>query len=296
MAGTDPSLSTGLSGLDGMLTGLVPGDNIVWKVSSIEDYLPFVEPYCREAFRRGRKLTYFRFAKHAALVSALPGIEVCELRPEEGFEAFVSEIHHAVDRTGRGGYCLFDVLSDLAVDWYSDQMLGNFFVLTCPHILEVGALAYFGLLHGHHSREATGPILDTAQVVLDVHRHQGTLYVQASKVEGRHSATMYWLHERDGDEMRPVSDSATVSSEVLSSWRIPGRAWRVRQRLRASWIAPSGKPKNCPLRPGLGERAPRPPASSCAGFFEPASRATIGSSISSSGTSSSTTCLPSGGG
>lgn len=217
MAGIDPSLSTGLPGLDRMLTGLVPGDNIVWKVRSIEDYLAFVELYHREALRKARSITYFRFAKHRALIPPGPGVEVFELRPEEGFEAFVSEIHRAVDRTGRGGYCLFDVLSDLAVDWYSDQMLGNFFVLTCPHVLEVGALAYFGLFQGHHSREATGPILDTAQVVLDVFRRGETLYVQASKVDGRHSPTMYWLHERDGDEMRPVSDSATVSSVLMES-------------------------------------------------------------------------------
>ncbi|MGQ9588916.1 MAG: PEP/pyruvate-binding domain-containing protein [Planctomycetota bacterium] len=211
MAEVDPSLTTGLRGLDAMLTGLVPGDNVVWQVSSTDEYLPFVEPYCREALRRGERLAYFRFARHAPLVSPAPGIEIRELRPEAGFEAFVSEIHRAVGRVGRRGYCLFDVLSDLAAEWYSDQMLGNFFLLTCPYILEVGPVAYFGLLQGHHSNEATEAILDTAQIVLDVFRREETLYVQANKVDGRHSPTMYWLHERDGDEMRPVSDSATIA-------------------------------------------------------------------------------------
>jgi pyruvate,water dikinase len=33
----DVHLSTGLSGLDRMLKGLMPGDNIVWQVNTIED-------------------------------------------------------------------------------------------------------------------------------------------------------------------------------------------------------------------------------------------------------------------
>jgi len=64
MAQIDASLSTGLGGLDRALKGLIPGDNIVWQVDEIEDYRPFVEPYCREAARRGHRLIYFRFAKH----------------------------------------------------------------------------------------------------------------------------------------------------------------------------------------------------------------------------------------
>ena len=41
--------STGLPALDAILEGLIDGDNVVWQVGSVEDYLPFVRPYCEEA-------------------------------------------------------------------------------------------------------------------------------------------------------------------------------------------------------------------------------------------------------
>jgi hypothetical protein len=43
------AMSTGMPGLDRVLTGLLPGDNVVWEVESIEDYLPVLGPFCDEA-------------------------------------------------------------------------------------------------------------------------------------------------------------------------------------------------------------------------------------------------------
>ena len=42
-------MSTGLPGLDKILFGIRSGDNIVWQVDSIDDYLPFVEPLIANA-------------------------------------------------------------------------------------------------------------------------------------------------------------------------------------------------------------------------------------------------------
>ena len=128
----DPSLTTGVTGLDGMLKGILPGDNIVWQVDTIEDYLAFATPYCEAARRSERRLIYFRFARHAPLLPAGVGAEVHELHPEAGFESFIADIHHVIKEAGWGAFYVFDCLSDLAADWYSDQMLGNFFMLTCP--------------------------------------------------------------------------------------------------------------------------------------------------------------------
>ena len=43
MTTIDDSLSTGLAGLDSVLKGLMPGDNVVWQVDSVDDYRPFAE-------------------------------------------------------------------------------------------------------------------------------------------------------------------------------------------------------------------------------------------------------------
>jgi pyruvate,water dikinase len=220
MAEVDAHLSTGLSGLDQVLKGLIPGDNLVWQVDTIDNYAPLIGPYCRIAQRLGQKLVYFRFGKHDPLLTEADGAEIHRLNPKDGFENFLANIHAVIEQTGRGGYYVFDCLSDLAADWYSDQMLGNFFMLTCPYLYDVEAIAYFALLRSHHSVHATSAIMETAQVLVDVYRHRSNLYIHPLKVQRRYSPTMYMLHIWDKDEFRPVTQSATTS-EILTSapWR-----------------------------------------------------------------------------
>jgi hypothetical protein len=214
-------MTTGVRGLDDLLKGVLPGDNIVWQVDAIEDYLAFATPYCRAAKSSGRRLIYFRFAKHEPLLPRDFGAEVHHLKPEEGFENFIADIHGVIEEAGRGTFYVFDCLSDLAVDWYSDQMLGNFFMLTCPYLYDLETVTYFGLLRDRHSSHATGAISETTQLLLDVYRHDGTLYVRPLKVQHRYSPTMDMLHVWREQEFKPVTASA-VSSEVLTSGKWGG--------------------------------------------------------------------------
>ena len=215
MAAIDAQVSTGLAGLDRVFRGVMAGDNIVWQVDSIEDYRPLVEPFCRYAREKGRRLVYFHFARHAALVPEGPGVEIHTLDPGKGFELFLTAIHKTIELTGRGAYYVFDGLSDLVADWYSDQMLGNFFMLTCPYLYDLETVAYFALVRGHHSFHATAPILDTTQLFNDVYRHHGELYVRPLKVQQRYSPTMHMLHVWRGEEFLPVTDSVTIT-EILT--------------------------------------------------------------------------------
>jgi len=221
MQTADPSMTTGVRGLDGLLKGVLPGDNIVWQVDAIEDYVAFAEPYCRAAKNSGRRLIYFRFAKHEPLLPPDFGAELHHLKPEAGFESFIADIHGVIEEAGRGTFYVFDCLSDLAVDWYSDQMLGNFFMLTCPYLYDLETVTYFGLLRNRHSSHATGAIADTTQLLLDVYRHDGTLYVRPLKVQHRYSPTMDMLHVWKEESFEPVTSSAAVS-EVLTSGRWGG--------------------------------------------------------------------------
>ncbi len=186
----DTELRTGLDGLDSLLTGLIPGDNIVWQVNSVEDYSLFVKPYYENVLATGRKIVYFRFASHPELVPADPNVEVCHLRPSEGFEHLISDIHITIDNN-RDAFYVFDLLSDLAEYWHSDEMLGNFFLLICPYILDVGgAIAYFALLRQSHATSVTTTILETAQVVINVFERDGVIMIHPLKVEHRYSSKM----------------------------------------------------------------------------------------------------------
>lgn len=211
MAKMRAQLSTGLPGLDRVLRGLMPGDNIVWQVDSIEDYLPFVKPYCAHARETGQKLIYFRFAEHRHLLEPEDGAQIYQLHPEKGFEAFLSEVHRVIDTEGRGCLYLFDCLSELAADWCSDRMLGNFFMLTCPYLYDRAAIAFFAILRNFHSFHAVRPITNTTQILINVYRHDDRLYIHPIKVQHRHSPSMYMLHVWEGDDFPPVTRSYIIT-------------------------------------------------------------------------------------
>jgi hypothetical protein len=211
-----PYLSTGLPGLDRVFQGLRSGDNIVWQVDTIDDYVPFVQPYCANALAKGRRLIYFRFAKHAPLVSTESGAEVHVLHPEIGFESFITEIHDVIERAGHEAFYVFDALSELSLDLISDRMLGNFYMLTCPYLYALRTIAYYALLKNYHSFYAASPIAETTQILIDVYRHKGKLYVHPRKVKHRYSATMHMLHVWEGNEFRPVTES-NVIADVLTA-------------------------------------------------------------------------------
>lgn len=209
-------LTTGLPGLDQALKGILPGDNIVWQVDAIEDYMAVVAPYCRAGLQSGRRVIYFRFASHAPVVPRDCTVEVHELDPAEGFETFIATVHAVIENAGRGAWYIFDCMSELAADWYSDPMLGNFFLLTCPYLYDLETVACFALFRNYHGSKAIRPISETTQLFLELYRHAGTLYVHPLKVQFRYAPTMNMLHAWEGDEFRPVTSSTLISSILAS--------------------------------------------------------------------------------
>ena len=207
-------ISTGLPGLDQVFTGLRAGDNVVWQVDSLDDYAAFVRPFCRWARANGRKLIYFRFAKHPPLCDASLA-EVREVSPEVGFESFITQIHDVIEEVGEDAYYVFDSMSDLSLERISDRMLGNFFVLTCPYLFTLNTIAYHVLLRNYHSFHASSPIAQTTQILVDVYSLDGKLYLHPRKVQHRYAPTMHMLHAWEGDEFRPVTESY-ITTQVLA--------------------------------------------------------------------------------
>jgi pyruvate,water dikinase len=209
-------ISSGIPELDRVVGGILPGDNIVWQIDGLEHYIPFVEPFCQFARRMGKKLIYFRFAQHPPLISGETGAEIHHLHPEEGFENFLFEVHRVIEESGRGAFYVFDCLSDLVEHWHSDEMLGNFFMLTCPFLYDFDTVTFFPLMRGAHSSRATAPITETTQLFLDVHHYKGNLYVRPIKVLHRYSSHMHMLHAWRDSDLLPVSESVVIA-EILSS-------------------------------------------------------------------------------
>ena len=214
--------TTGLPGLDAVLSGVAPGDNIVWQIQSLDDYRALVQPYAAAALAQQRRLIYFRFATHPALLDQGCGAEIHHPRPEDGFDAFVDQVHSVIEAAGAETLHVFDCLSDLADIWQSDRMLGNFFRLTCPRLFDLDTVTYFGVLRHRHAHTAMDMITDTTQYLLDVFRCRERLYIKPIKVQHRSAAVMNLIHAWEaGDHFRPVADSGTVA-EILAGSGWPG--------------------------------------------------------------------------
>lgn len=188
-------IPSGFPGLDTMLDYIRLGDNVVLQVSSIEEYMFFVKPYCRQALQDGRNLIYMHFTGHSLLLDETTGIRTYEFDPAEGFETFTMNVRQRITTEGRDAFYVFDCLSDLQVAWATDLMMGNFFQVTCPYLFELNTVAYFPVLRGRHSFDTIARIRETTQLLLDIYMDQDQLYINPLKVWNRYSPNMFLPHQ-----------------------------------------------------------------------------------------------------
>jgi pyruvate, water dikinase len=209
----DTPVSSGHPGLDSMLGGLWIGDNVVWRISSIDAYSEVCEAMVAEGLRNSLPVVYFRFANHRPVIRNTPGVRVHKTHPEKGFEHFITEIHRVITEVGLGGVYILDSLSDLQNIYYSDRMIGCFFQLTCPFLRAMETIAYFAISWSGHSSRALEPILKTTQVWIDVFGSTQETRVQHArplKVSGRLHGPAE-LFEYSAGTVRPVENSVEAS-------------------------------------------------------------------------------------
>jgi len=84
-----------------MLDSIRMGDNVVWQVSSMDDYMHFVTPLCNQLHEEGKELLYMHFSGHPALLQTGNGSRVYEFDPSEGFEAFTMNVRRRIKAEGR---------------------------------------------------------------------------------------------------------------------------------------------------------------------------------------------------
>jgi len=213
----DRRVSTGMSGLDQAIDFLRLGDNVVWQVQSIDDYLKVMRPYIKQAMQDERRLVYFRFGNHAPLMADNEASVVYHFDTSEGFELFALKVHDIISREGLKAFYVFDCLSDLLESWCSDMMVGNFFRITCPFLFILDTVAYFALIRGAHTHDTIARIRETTQLLLDVYNVDDKFYIHPLKVWERYSPTMFFPHLIDGDKAISITssaDAATLFSRV----------------------------------------------------------------------------------
>ena len=212
---------SGLPPLDDLLQGLRKGDNVVWQVDRLEDYPYLAEAFAAQAIGDGFDCVYLSFAAHSPILQPQAGLTIIKIDPSPGFDFFSGEVHRIIEERGGRACYIFDSLSDLVDEWATDELLANFFQVTCPYLYQIGAVAYFALRRGQHGHSAISRIRDTTQILIDVYHVGGNTYVQPLKVWERYSPQMFLPHRISPAGWEPVSRSGAAAQILATAVKKP---------------------------------------------------------------------------
>jgi pyruvate, water dikinase len=215
-------LGTGIPQLNALLQGLFPGDNLVWQIDDLQEYAHFALPFARQAVETGRACVYLRFGNHPpVLPEGEPGVQVINIDPKPGFGYFTQAVHDIITQRGGQASYIFDNLSSLVSEWATDELLADFFQVTCPYIFKLEAVAYFALSYSQHSYQTIARIKSTTQIMINVYRVDRVLYLHPQKVWERYSAEMFLPHRITEFEWQPIFQSGEAAAISSSAFREP---------------------------------------------------------------------------
>ena len=199
--------------MDTAIDNIRLGDNVVWRVSDLEQFKLFMRPYVEQAIKDQRKIIYFRFASHEPLIEDRPEVKTVVIPLSHRFETFTVDIHYVIEQEGFDAFYVFDCLSELQAAWATDLMMGNFFKVTCPFLFVLDTVAFFPIIRGKHSVDAINKILNTTQLFFDVYSDSKNIYVRPEKVWNRNSDTMFLPHtyEPETGKFQPILDGVKSS-------------------------------------------------------------------------------------
>lgn len=208
-------ISTGLVDLDQLLNGLRYGDNVVWRVDDIKEYQFYVKHLATYHKKNDLDTYYFRFSDHPPLLKSEMKVKVIELDPLLGFEHFIIAIIKTISGMKEGCF-IFDSMSYLPHNCFSDRMIGNFFKLLSPHLHRLHSFAYFSYIRSTHSFHTEQYISDNTQILIDVYYSQNRIFLKPFQVKDRYGSEMFRLHKQVEDSLEIVRESSQIT-EVLSS-------------------------------------------------------------------------------
>ncbi len=218
-------ISSGVPSLDEVIQGFRLGDNIVWQVDHLRDYSYYAQRFIHQGIKDGYKCVYISFAPHEPILQPMEYLDIIPVDLGKGFDFFSSEVHRIIERFGKQVFYVFDNLSSLVVEWATDELLANFFKVTCPYLFELDTIAFFALTRGKHSHSAVASIRDTTQILIDVYRLESRTYLHPLKVYDRYSPQMFLPHFFSDGKLVPVLSSGEAAAvSTIHHRKVPGNA------------------------------------------------------------------------
>jgi transcriptional regulator with XRE-family HTH domain len=222
--------STGVPSLDAALDGLYWGDNVVWEAEGEESIAPYYAAIYdqRSAYDYAAYVSLDRAPDDVR--AAYPGLEVVDARaagPLNRPAPLLRAIYERCDRAARS-LLLFDPLDAMAARWGTDTARG-FFVRCCPHLLEVGAIAYWSVGHGAPLAPLRRDVAEITQCVFTL----GEGRLRIAKAEARGPGVEGSVFRTRVDDGRPALEAAPAAARLGTALR----AVRMQRNLSQSDLA-----------------------------------------------------------
>ena len=177
-------LRSGIDDLDQLLTGLIPGDNVVWVGPDSPVITAIEEAMVREAGRAGLSCTYVTTSvAPATLQDRLgPHVSVLDARARGDHRAPGVLEQALVQRAKESppACVVVEDLHGLARRWDRERALG-FFSRVCPMLFDLGAVAYWRVPRRELGDAFLDKVTKVTQCVLEV----GGDHLRVIKAEGR---------------------------------------------------------------------------------------------------------------
>jgi DNA-binding XRE family transcriptional regulator len=184
MALTAGRLSTGVDDLDELLTGLIPGDNIVWATSDVALVNRLEEAFLDEAGRQGLPRAYVTTSAEPAALRVRFGSDLTVLDARPGGEhAKPGLLEHLLRQRAKEtapACVVFDGLDRFARRWGAPGAL-SFFSRVCPALFDLAAIAYWRAPRRELGDSFLEGVAKVTQCVLEIGRD----HIRVLKAEGR---------------------------------------------------------------------------------------------------------------
>jgi len=221
MSGAGDRVSSGVPDLDGLLGGLILGDNVVWVLDDTKVVGHLEDSLLAEASGRGEACFYVTAGPDPARLEARlgSGVTVLDARAR-GPYAQPAVLETAIIEgvlANPPGFVVVDGLVHFARRWGAAKAV-TFFSRVCPRLFDLGAVAYWRAPRGDLGRSFIDQVTNVTQCVLEL----GDGHLRVVKAEGRPAAVQGRLLRLE------LSDSVVH----LEDERVFGRLGRGLERVR----------------------------------------------------------------